>query len=89
MNWTNAKNELLLSNCSEFMDFVGRPEVGEICGVHCAHGVNRTGYFVCRYLMKIYGMSADAAIALFEQNRGHKIEKEELLNALHAYSTSN
>ncbi|CBY20922.1 unnamed protein product [Oikopleura dioica] len=68
----------------EFINFVGRPENGELCGVHCAHGVNRTGYFVCRYLIDVLGMSAGDAIALFQEKRGHKIEKDELINALHA-----
>jgi len=70
----------------EFINFVGRPENGrpELCGVHCAHGVNRTGYFVCRYLIDVLAMSADDAIALFQEKRGHKIEKDELINALHA-----
>uniref|UniRef100_A0A8D0H9Q8 Tyrosine specific protein phosphatases domain-containing protein n=1 Tax=Sphenodon punctatus TaxID=8508 RepID=A0A8D0H9Q8_SPHPU len=35
----------------------------KLIGVHCTHGLNRTGYLVCRYLID-EGMTPNAAIAL-------------------------
>ena len=46
-----------------------------IC-VHCLHGVNRTGYLVCRYLIDELGMDAIRAINLFEETRGCQIEHD-------------
>lgn len=36
--------------------------VGGIVAVHCTHGVNRTGYLICRYLIDVLGWSPDRAI---------------------------
>jgi len=44
--------------------------------VHCTHGLNRTGYFVCRYLIEQYGLEANKAINNFNSARGHSIERE-------------
>ena len=32
-------------------------------GVHCTHGVNRTGYMVCCYMISKLGFAPDQAIA--------------------------
>ncbi|KAI6183980.1 Dual specificity phosphatase [Aphelenchoides bicaudatus] len=48
-------------------------------GVHCTHGLNRTGYLVCRYLHEALGWPMDEAIEKFETARGHEIEREEYL----------
>ncbi|XP_078522854.1 RNA/RNP complex-1-interacting phosphatase isoform X2 [Lissotriton helveticus] len=48
----------------------------KLIGVHCTHGLNRTGYLVCRYLIDIEGMDPDAAIELFNKSRGHSIERQ-------------
>lgn len=37
--------------------------VGKIIVVHCTHGVNRTGFMVCRYMMERLRLTADAAVA--------------------------
>ena len=34
-----------------------------VIGVHCTHGVNRTGYMVCRYMISKLGFAPDQAIA--------------------------
>ncbi|XP_047911011.1 RNA/RNP complex-1-interacting phosphatase isoform X2 [Anser cygnoides] len=34
----------------------------KLIGVHCTHGLNRTGYLVCRYLIDVEGMEPNAAI---------------------------
>jgi len=53
-----------------------------LIGVHCTHGINRTGYLVCRYLIDRMGWSADEAIEKFNLARGHDIERENYLLAL-------
>ena len=45
-----------------------------IC-VHCTHGLNRTGYMICRYLMDTFGWTGRQAIDVFERARGHQIER--------------
>ncbi|NXA43854.1 DUS11 phosphatase, partial [Eudromia elegans] len=47
----------------------------KLIGVHCTHGLNRTGYLVCRYLIDVDGMEPNAAIELFNRARGHPIER--------------
>uniref|UniRef100_A0A667Y9X7 Dual specificity phosphatase 11 (RNA/RNP complex 1-interacting) n=1 Tax=Myripristis murdjan TaxID=586833 RepID=A0A667Y9X7_9TELE len=41
----------------------------KLMGVHCTHGLNRTGYLLCRYLIDVDGM---------EPRRAKKIEKKNL-----------
>lgn len=42
--------------------------------MHCLHGLNRTGYMICAYLIKIEKVKTEEAIKRFETARGHKIE---------------
>uniref|UniRef100_A0A3Q3GMA6 Tyrosine specific protein phosphatases domain-containing protein n=1 Tax=Labrus bergylta TaxID=56723 RepID=A0A3Q3GMA6_9LABR len=37
----------------------------KLFGVHCTHGLNRTGYLVCRYLIDVDGVDPAAALELF------------------------
>ena len=37
--------------------------VDGLIGVHCTHGVNRTGYLICRYLIERLQWNPDKAIA--------------------------
>ncbi|KAL1236323.1 RNA/RNP complex-1-interacting phosphatase [Trichinella pseudospiralis] len=46
-----------------------------IC-VHCTHGVNRTGYFVCKYLIERKGWTPKKALEEFMTTRGHEISRE-------------
>ncbi|XP_051246896.1 RNA/RNP complex-1-interacting phosphatase-like isoform X2 [Dicentrarchus labrax] len=54
----------------------------KLIGVHCTHGLNRTGYLVCRYLIDVEGMDAATALELFNSCRGHHIERQNYLNDL-------
>ncbi|XP_070621573.1 RNA/RNP complex-1-interacting phosphatase [Erythrolamprus reginae] len=54
----------------------------KLIGVHCTHGVNRTGYLVCRYLIDVEGMDPNMAIELFNRSRGHSIERKNYISAL-------
>ncbi|VDN60117.1 unnamed protein product [Dracunculus medinensis] len=47
-------------------DFLQRNIDNEnLIGVHCTHGVNRTGYVICKYLIEQNGWNADDAISGF------------------------
>lgn len=46
-----------------------------LIGVHCTHGVNRTGYMVCKYLIEKMNVQPETAIREFESTRGHQIER--------------
>ncbi|XP_013931400.1 PREDICTED: RNA/RNP complex-1-interacting phosphatase-like [Thamnophis sirtalis] len=54
----------------------------KLIGVHCTHGLNRTGYLVCRYLIDVEGMDPNMAIELFNRCRGHSIERKNYISAL-------
>jgi len=49
---------------------------GKTIGVHCTHGINRTGYMICRFLIDTKGWNAADAIRGFEEYRGYEIERE-------------
>lgn len=53
-----------------------------LIGVHCTHGLNRTGYLVCRYLIDVDGLDPAAAVELFNSCRGHNIERQNYLKDL-------
>ncbi|XP_068958912.1 RNA/RNP complex-1-interacting phosphatase isoform X2 [Petaurus breviceps papuanus] len=54
----------------------------KLIGVHCTHGLNRTGYLVCRYLIDVQGMKPNDAIELFNRCRGHAIERQNYIDDL-------
>uniref|UniRef100_A0A8C5UDK5 RNA/RNP complex-1-interacting phosphatase n=1 Tax=Malurus cyaneus samueli TaxID=2593467 RepID=A0A8C5UDK5_9PASS len=54
----------------------------KLIGVHCTHGLNRTGYLVCRYLIDVEGMEPNTAIELFNKSRGHPIERTNYIQDL-------
>ncbi|CDW55290.1 DSPc domain containing protein [Trichuris trichiura] len=49
-----------------------------IC-VHCTHGVNRAGYFICKYLVQCEGWNAEEVIRQFEMSRSHKFDRQYLV----------
>ncbi|CAH0391743.1 unnamed protein product [Bemisia tabaci] len=68
--------------CSIIDDFLKENDSDKLVGVHCTHGLNRTGYLVCRYLMTRLNMTPDDAIKAFEEARGHQIERPEFIEYL-------
>ncbi|XP_011498938.1 PREDICTED: RNA/RNP complex-1-interacting phosphatase [Ceratosolen solmsi marchali] len=54
----------------------------DIIGVHCTHGVNRTGYLICRYLIQQLGWDHDKAFQGFKEARGYMIERTVYINKL-------
>ena len=55
---------------------------GGLIGVHCTHGLNRTGYLISRYLIEKQGWEPEKAIAAFDEARGHKQDRENYLDHL-------
>ena len=53
--------------------------------IHCTHGVNRTGFMICQYLIKQENKSPTEAILAFNRARGHSIERDIYLNKLHSF----
>lgn len=47
----------------------------KLIGVHCTHGLNRTGLLLCTYLVEKCKFSARDAREYFEKARGHKMER--------------
>ncbi|KAK7895314.1 hypothetical protein WMY93_020639 [Mugilogobius chulae] len=54
----------------------------KLIGVHCTHGLNRTGYLICRYLIDVDGVDPRKAIELFNSSRGYDIERQNYLEDL-------
>lgn len=52
----------------------------KLIGVHCTHGLNRSGYLVCRYMVSVLNMPASEAFEKFETARGHKMERTNYLD---------
>ncbi|XP_074108681.1 uncharacterized protein LOC141533603 isoform X2 [Cotesia typhae] len=57
-------------------EFTNDVKDDELIGVHCTHGLNRTGYLVCRFLIQQQGWDITEAIKAFEDARGYSIERE-------------
>ena len=53
-----------------------------LIGVHCTHGINRTGYLICRYLIEKLNWDPEKAIREFGRCRGHAIERANYLQSL-------
>ncbi|VDO03078.1 unnamed protein product [Rodentolepis nana] len=51
-------------------------ETDGLIAVHCTHGINRTGYLICRYLIDVLGWSPNKALKEFEKARGYAIERD-------------
>jgi atypical dual specificity phosphatase len=54
----------------------------KLIGVHCTHGVNRTGYFICSFMILESELAPNIAIDKFGEARGHPIERANYLTSL-------
>ena len=45
-------------------------------GVHCTHGVNRTGFLICKFLILFEGWEPAVAVKSFTTARGHEFDKK-------------
>jgi len=66
----------------KFYEAVESMAEDKVIGVHCTHGLNRTGYLVCRYMVEKKGIEPEAAIQAFDLARGHKQERANYLQHL-------
>lgn len=53
-----------------------------LIGVHCHYGFNRTGFFICTYLIERLGFSVQSAVDEFQKNRPPGIRHEHFLDTL-------
>ena len=60
-----------------------------LIGVHCTHGVNRTGFLICKYLILCQAWEPSVAIEMFESSRGHKFDKQFYVDHLLALNPGN
>ncbi|XP_064474293.1 RNA/RNP complex-1-interacting phosphatase-like [Ornithodoros turicata] len=55
---------------------------GLLIGVHCTHGVNRTGYLICKYMIERMGVPPSIAVHEFQESRGHAFDRQEYVRDL-------
>lgn len=51
--------------------------------VHCTHGLNRTGYLIAHYLIRVKGLSVAKALELFAQSRPPGLIKQDYVEDLY------
>ncbi|XP_047351917.1 RNA/RNP complex-1-interacting phosphatase-like isoform X3 [Vespa velutina] len=54
----------------------------DVIGVHCTHGINRSGYLICRYLIQQLGWELQDSLKAFEEARGYPIYRDAYVAAL-------
>lgn len=58
-------------------------EPNEYIGIHCTHGVNRTGYMIVRYLVDRKQLKLEQALKAFNESREpHELNEECLVEDL-------
>ncbi|XP_043642873.1 RNA/RNP complex-1-interacting phosphatase homolog [Drosophila teissieri] len=69
--------------CGFVADFLeSNADNDKLIGVHCTHGVNRTGYLICYFMISVLNKSPEEAIKTFSSARGHKIERDNYVSSL-------
>lgn len=63
-------------------DFTSTCGKDDIVGIHCTHGINRSGYLICRYLIQQLGWEVENSVKAFEEGRGYPIERENYVQSL-------
>ncbi|MCJ1484076.1 hypothetical protein MMC06_004244 [Schaereria dolodes] len=53
-----------------------------LLGVHCHYGFNRTGFFICSYLIEVEGYTVQRAIDEFQRQRPPGIRHEHFIDTL-------
>ena len=74
----------------EFIELIDRlrasHDTGDeaLIGVHCHYGFNRTGFFICAFLIERMGYHTKQALDEFKAHRPDGIKHEHFINALYA-----
>ncbi|CAH1783256.1 unnamed protein product [Owenia fusiformis] len=77
------KNSVIRKFFKVVDDFLEKyKENDSLIAVHCTHGVNRTGYLICRYMINKMKFEPAQAIEAFNKARGHDLERENYLEDL-------
>jgi len=53
-----------------------------LIGTHCTHGVNRTGYLICRYMIDRLQIAPEDALMKFQDARGYPVERQNYIDDL-------
>ena len=68
-------NQYQIRKFFDAMDYYMRRNRHGFVGVHCTHGLNRTGLMICKYMIERLRIPHVETIERFERARGHKIER--------------
>ena len=74
----------------EFIELIDRLRASHdakddaLIGVHCHYGFNRTGFFICAFLIERLGYHTKQALDEFKAHRPDGIKHEHFINALYA-----
>ncbi|XP_035216164.1 RNA/RNP complex-1-interacting phosphatase-like [Stegodyphus dumicola] len=71
----------LLDTVESFMISNARNDL--VIGLHCTHGVNRTGYMLCRLLVERLRYTPGQALEAFACSRGYPLERENYREAIY------
>ena len=69
-------SEFNVKDFHQTVDTFLKESPNSLIGVHCTHGINRTGYMICRYLIEELGFEPRTAIETFQEARGHHFERQ-------------
>ncbi|XP_054707967.1 RNA/RNP complex-1-interacting phosphatase-like [Uloborus diversus] len=77
-------DECYYTFCDVVKNFVMRNSRNDlVIGVHCTHGVNRTGYMICRYMVEKLRYKPGDALEEFASSRGYPVERENYRQAIY------
>ena len=82
-------SEVFLEFAAQVKQFLKNASSDLLIGLHCTHGVNRTGFLICKYLILYEGVDPAIAVSNFEQSRGHTFDKTFYVNHLLALNSEN
>ncbi|XP_075260387.1 uncharacterized protein LOC142351979 [Convolutriloba macropyga] len=82
-------SEVFLEFAAQVKQFLRQASDDLFIGVHCTHGVNRTGFLICKYLILYDGIDPAIAVGNFEQSRGHNFDKKFYVDYLLGLNSEN
>ncbi|XP_070493500.1 RNA/RNP complex-1-interacting phosphatase homolog [Chironomus tepperi] len=78
---------LLVQFCHTVKQFLDT-NPSKLIGIHCTHGLNRTGYFVCSYMVLVLSIPPNEAIKRFAEARGYEIERENYISSIKLHDSN-